>query len=524
TRTMDHTNTRPQGLTIQGHAPHYFTDQNLEPVWVSVRDTKHLPVNEAAVDSFYYKTGDDIEPFNDDGNCNDVVMDGCDDLGGYLTDSEGNFALPLAASIVDAPGDYRVYVWTGQDGETFDSDDHSAETADIEVTNSATKVKVTTTHGDTRIGSGDPDEGDRAKFGETATVTIQLQDDDDGDVPDPEKKILISVVKQLGTDGTDLQDVLSREMESSTVEHDTDDDGKIELTYTKEDPNPGDNDREDRGKVTVTIPGTGTNPQNALVGTEDIVVTIIWEDAKSVATDIELTPNKDYFKLPKDGKSNARVSAKVLDQYGEEMPGLRVNFRSSSVPVPDSSNGVTTDLGDDDDGVHEPERTSLPISYSVDKDATHNPGATQSFGAFYDPDDDEDKDPLTGYVVRVGLDESDNSVDDASESLKKIYWAIDATLSEILTGNVALADIDENTIVVTHTGGALYVTYDSDDQFTIDTHTAEVGSDPIPAKNVLLSEFEKALKDGQGTLTWTNNEDDSGAGVNRFTYAPPDAS
>ena len=523
TRTMDHTNTRPTGLTIQGLKNHYFTDDTIEPVWVSVRDAKFLPVNEAAVDSFYHKTGGDIKPFNDNGNCNDVVMDGCDDLGGYLTDSEGNFALPLTPTINGSPGDYRVYIWTGQDGETFDSDDHSVETADIEVTNSATKVKVTTTHGTTQVGDDDPKPGDLAKFGETVTVTIQLQDGEDENVPD-EEKILISIVKQLGTDGTD-QNVVSPEMESSTEQRTTDDDGKIEISFTKVDPNPGTDDRMDRGKVTVTIPGTDTNNlQSSLVGEENIVVTIIWEDAKSVATDIELTPNKDYFKLPKDGKSNARVSAKVLDQYGEEMPGLRVNFRSSSVPVPDSSNGVTTDLGDDDDGVHEPERTSLPISYSVDKDATHNPGATQSFGAFYDPDDDEDKDPLTGYVVRVGLDASDNSVDDASESLKKIYWAIDATLSEILTGNVALADIDENTIVVTRTGGALYVTYDSDDQFTIDTHTAEVGSDPIPAKNVLLSEFEKALKDGQGTLTWTNNEDDSGAGVNRFTYAPPDAS
>ncbi|MXX63863.1 MAG: hypothetical protein F4Z36_02120 [Acidimicrobiia bacterium] len=524
---MDHTNTRPQGLTIQGTPPHLFTDDtDLDPIHVSVRDADFLPVNEAAVDTFYHKTGDNIEPFNDNGNCNDVVMGKCDDLGGYLTDADGNFALPLTPGINATKGDYKVYVWTGQDGETFDSDDHSAQTADIRVNNDASTVKVTTTHGDTLVGDNTEniEEGDLAKFGETVTVTIQLQDQDEEDVAKPDIPIILTVTKNLGSDADpDNPDLDAVSTESSTMTRPTDDDGKIQLTYTKNDPNHDkDNEDADRGQVVVRVYGAdGTDPlSNNLVPNGDITVTITWDDKDSEPTSIELTRNKKYVKLPKDGKSNARISAKVLDQYGDVIPGLRVNFRSSSDPAPDASNGVTTDLGDNSDGVHAPERTVLPISYSVDEGAENdNPGATQSFGAFYDPDGDGN--PLTGDVVRVGLDESDNSVDDESESLTKIYWAIDATLSEIPTGNVALADIDENTIVVTHTGGALYVTYDSDDQFTVAEHI--VGTATIPEKNVLLSEFEKALKDGQGTLRWTNNEDDSGAGVNRFTYDPPDA-
>ncbi|MDE0644062.1 MAG: S-layer homology domain-containing protein, partial [bacterium] len=480
TRTMDHTNTRPQGLTIQGHKENQFEGDPISAS-VSLRDINHLPIQNAVIDTFYHKIDDDIELFDDNGNCNDgtdqPIEDGCD-LGLEATNENGNLEITLDA--LPAAEEYRVYIWTGDEGE-FDLNESEHTSIDINVNNDAAALKVTSSHGigiegtvldgDGAVDNETYEGGVYAEYGETVTVTIQLVDkiNTDGTAADdnakpvakPGVELTVAIYKNDGDGST----------ENSTMTHKTDDDGKIQLTFTKNDPKPDDDGNIGTVIVTVTESYTSNTPPT-------IVRTIQWSDAEAEATTIKLSSTRPYVKLPADEGKRERViiSSQVLDQYGD--------------PIKQAVTLLST-AG----GKHSDKLLSLfHVTYMVEQNDT---GAAQRFGAWFGE---------VGAYTAVDLDEGGSPPDtftgtESSENGQTVYWAVKN--DDLEATPIVHVDEAEKTIVVSSgADNASYAVYDSDDQFTFEDNP------------VLMSKFEEELDKGD-MITWTINE-----GVSIFNLSP----
>ncbi len=500
TRTMDHTNTRPTGITAQGVPAGTFVGDTGLSAWISLRDTKFLPIEEALVDSFYYLVDEDNAPFVDEGDdkgkCRidnpdtadtneGPVQDGCT-LGDDITEEGGNFKWPLPEVSTDH-GEVMVYFWTGQEGD-FNQNKSEHYKIAITVSKAAEALKIETTHGDTGdptaaevlISSVDEDsyeyQGEYAKYGETATVTIQLVDDADNagnptkdskPVADKNVEVKVRVQKSDGAGNT----------EDSTSTHKTDEDGKIQLTYTKNDPNP---DADNTGTVIVTVSymddvGSADRSSAPIAG----ITTIQWTDAEAEATTIKLSSTRNYVKLPADEGEEARVtiSSRVYDQYGD--------------PIKQAVTLMSTG-----GGTHSAKARSLGfhVTYRVDVPADET-GNAQRFGAWFG-------EPGTPSFVGTDVTNADppNVVDESSENGQTVYWAEKQGSASGET--IAHVDEDERTIVVSSATQTGYAVYDSDDQFTFEDNP------------VLMSKFEEELDKGD-TITWTINE-----GVSTFDLNP----
>ena len=184
--TLDHSNLRPEGLSIQRNSEN--------DTMVSLRDDAFMPVEDARIDVFSSLYPDDTFDV-DDGECESRFVkdetpshDTCAiDIGDQLTDDEGNveFTLdsdtaPLAAAcstdaeavlrFESAPeGAARVFwAWTGDRGDEVDEDTTLAELEDV-----ARPVgKAGPDYA--RVTGGLPTDDELAKMGETVTFTVQL--------------------------------------------------------------------------------------------------------------------------------------------------------------------------------------------------------------------------------------------------------------------------------------------------------------------------------------------------------------
>ena len=114
TRTLNHTNARPAGVTAQTAGAN---------IVISVRDNQHHPVANLSVDVFYTLAGGKDQAFGRDGGCSRRVTAAagaaaCEiDRSDPRTLIDGNVALRAPAG--DGRG-VAVWVWAGPPGATFD--------------------------------------------------------------------------------------------------------------------------------------------------------------------------------------------------------------------------------------------------------------------------------------------------------------------------------------------------------------------------------------------------------------------
>ncbi|MCY3594848.1 MAG: hypothetical protein OXH01_06380, partial [Bacteroidetes bacterium] len=499
TRTMDHTNTRPQGLTIQGHAPSLFMGADPADPTISLRDSNFLPIEEALVDSFYYVVDDDNAPFEDEGDdegkCREddadasttedgPVLGGCS-LDGEITEEGGNFDWPLGTEISSEVGDVMVYFWTGEEGD-FNLNESEHQSYAISVTKAAAALKVTSTHGgenlivgpDRNLGTdddlNDEYEVEYAEYGETATITIQLVDkaNANGTVADDAKPVAESGVEvEVRVQKDDGQG----NTEDSTSIHETDESGQIELSFTKEDPTDKDGDM---GTAVVIVTYTSDDNGTTTLGGYDrssnliaSIKTIRWSDADAKATTIKLSSTRDYVKLPVDPGKTARVtiSSRVYDQYGDPIKQA-VTLVSSEVEATKLPKGARS-LG-------------FHVTYTVPTE--NDSGAAEAFGAWFGTPNDSS---FVGTDVTEAVAPVIVEADSRTDNGKTVYWAVKEDNLRTETGIVHI-DEDENTIVVSSDTQTAYAVYDSNDQFLI-------GDTPV-----LLDKFQEELDQGR-KITWT---------------------
>ena len=187
-KTLDHSNLRPEGVTIQRNS-------NRETM-VSYRDGDFAPIEDARIDVFAALYADDAFDV-DDGECEPRFVteqafgtDICEiDISDALTDDEGNVELTLrsdrdpvqvACGVTNGDTDYYAFstatgsegftfwAWTGRLGDEVDEDTALSNLEDV--------ARPVGTAGPDylRVSGGLPTNDELARMGETVTFTAQL--------------------------------------------------------------------------------------------------------------------------------------------------------------------------------------------------------------------------------------------------------------------------------------------------------------------------------------------------------------
>ena len=189
TATLDHSNLRPEGLSIQRNS-------NQETM-VSLRDADFAPIEDARIDVFSALYADDAFD-EDDGECEGrFVKDETPshstcaiDIGDQLTDDEGNVEFTLVSDddpIVSAcPSDADAVLQfesaPGSAGRTFwawtgDLGDEVSEDTGLSELESVARPVGKAGPDYARVSGGLPTGDELAKMGETVTFTLQLYSD-----------------------------------------------------------------------------------------------------------------------------------------------------------------------------------------------------------------------------------------------------------------------------------------------------------------------------------------------------------
>ena len=198
TATLDHSNLRPAGLSVQRNS-----NRN---TMVSLRDADFAPIEDARIDVFSALYPDDAFDA-DDGECERrFVQDETDsftlctiDRDDHLTDDDGNVELtlgsdsdPITAECTVGTGDplafttavgsegRTVWAWTGDLDDEVDEDTNLQELEDVARPVGSAGPDYA------RITGGLPTDDELAKMGETVTFTLQLYSQV-GDAPNAAK-------------------------------------------------------------------------------------------------------------------------------------------------------------------------------------------------------------------------------------------------------------------------------------------------------------------------------------------------
>ena len=185
-RTLDHSNLRPEGLSVQRNS-----NRN---TMISLRDADFAPIEDARIDVFSALYADDAFD-EDDGECEGRFVQ--DETGSFslcqidrndrLTDDDGNVELtlssdddPITAACTVGTGDplafttaagsagRTVWAWTGDLGDEFDEDTVRQELESVARPVGSAGPNYA------RITGGLPTGDELAKMGETVTFTLQL--------------------------------------------------------------------------------------------------------------------------------------------------------------------------------------------------------------------------------------------------------------------------------------------------------------------------------------------------------------
>ena len=493
TRALAHTSARPEGVTIQSHAP--------GEVIISVRDANFHPVANAPLDIFSARADQVDEAFSEDGSCYTprLTREDGDAMGvckidalDPITNLSGDHTASITVNV--KAGGTTVWAWTGEhDDEVEDGGEGLAsinltETAPL----TADAAKVTT---DMAMGVS------RAAFGSTVTVTIQLIDTTagNGDAGPTAGNTSYTVIERRETDTNEATDgdpgAVTAGAQVTTRTLTVDASGKATFTITADDPDPTDRNnpdgdttvdpvvpnRIDRVRVTISVAPAVANAGPALNAdlsstAADGTQTITFSDAASVVSNATVEGRADYLMAPSNGSASNVVTVTVVDQYGHPMRNQMVRLSSTHAPV----------------GADPANASTFPVARRTDSSGSVRIGYTRVGGASVETVVAHNAADAAADGTAVTLDATNripaNTTDGGQAS---VYWVSALTAATLDAGAALVADADTNTLIIANTtDGPQLVRYDDNDQFIVNDATADPALTAVP---ITLAAFEQYL-------------------------------
>jgi hypothetical protein len=482
---MGHSNARPAGLSIQATPSVTWGDHD-PTVVASMRDDSFMAVEDQAVDIFSSIAGDDA--LRDDGTCNfgtnpDDVLGGDFVTGNCVwndnddaTDVDGN----LITSETVAAGTTRVfYAWIGNsDGDKFDSDKFTAQTASSSARHAHDGVRIS----DTINAHAEPTtEGDKVNLNSTRTVTftVQLTNDPAGDVARPGVQFRVEYRQgpETADEPRDTRTYVNTHEDLLT----TDDDGKVTFTITGPTPNPD-------------VSGQARNDDLVFSELHPVTGAVVRTVTEDVAWSEEvLVLRKTTLEVPTyvlAGNPSIGAVVRLWDQYGNSHRSRR--GQDVDITIGEAATG-NTNVGTDRPVISRgyarwarsmptiSAGTAIAVSYdglvAYSRDA--NGYLLQSDGTQIDSDDAATgTQPTTNHIASV----ADDGTVTLLTGLVEVY-----TISTIIPANADLAHEDTpgsvevvNRANSTHTA-AYTVTHvmADDNQYLADTDTATTNTDVL---------------------------------------------
>ena len=465
-RMLAHTNARPAGITMQVEDASATAGDTVDLV-VSLRDGNHQPMVDEPIDLFYVATGD--TGFVSSGRCSSkAIIEAGDrrcsiDLGDETTDGDGNLFYTM-----EIPESLTLYAWTGDGNDRFDIDSTKHATLEFSVSKSPDGFLLT---------DDMPKGAQRLPFGASVTFTFQVVDEDDKPVAVEDAEIRVQTEQE--NDG--------RRGQERVRTYTTDASGRVQLTFRLTDPDSDSNDphgelyldvlrhdyRRVTDKSTVKIASAGTR--------------LLWSDEDAEAATVLLEQSSAYSTASDTGRN--RVTATLLDQYGDPVRGKRIHFTST-----------------DEDGLHQKPGGDAQNAYR--KTTSRRGVATVTYNR---------KSSVAAAEVITALSEVCSS---CSETIMH-YWVDDDPEDLTITnGIVRHYDADQETLIIDDTTGTqkLYaISFDSEDQFNDDDGDPNT-QDKVP---VSYQAFKEALVKAEAAGTQYNIdvviEGTDPGDVNRFT-------
>ena len=455
TRALAHTNARPAGITVQTGATTVTAEEASELV-ISVRSKHHRPIADAPVDLFYATSR--REAFEDDGECSDDVeaeLGGRPcviDLSDETTDRDGNLAYDLIVF-----EDIVLWVWTGDQRDRFDLDEVETVSVEFNTVKPATDLLLT---------DDLHPEALKAPYGRSVTFAFQLVDEDEA--PVIEEGVEIQLRTEEVRDG--------RTIRRRTRTYYTDSSGAVELNYRIGDPDLDDDDVETDLYLKVLDSSELDLIDKSAVGVlgeddqgDDIPLT--WSDEDEEAMTLLLDLSVAYHLAHDTGRGGRnRVTATLLDQYGDPVRGERIHF------ISDDLRGL-----DEDPEISQPPKQ---LAKPVYRKPTNRQGvATVSY--YRDSDD-------PGIEIIEAFTEEDDAADVVHARAVKHFWVDEAPERRLYYYALVHLDGDRNTMVIQLGGNGPYlVTFDSNDQFNVDNNTEKFDS----FRKNLVKSYQQGLED-----------------------------
>ena len=461
-RLLGHTNARPSGITMQVEDTSVTADDTVDLV-VSLRDEDHEPMVDEPIDLFYVAQGD--AGFVSSGRCSSkAIIEAGDsrctiDFGDEITDGDGNLFYTM-----EIPESLAVYAWSGDGNDHFDigSTDHT--TLEFSVSKSPDGFLLT---------DDMPEGAQRLPFGASVTFTFQLVDADDNPVREEEAEIRILTVQE--NDG--------RQISERTRTYSTDSSGRVQLTFRLTDPDPNSNDPHGELNLEVLRHDYRRMTDESTVEINTPGHRLLWSDEDASPSTVLLEQSSIYSTATDSGHN--RVTATLLDQYGDPVRGKRIHFTSND------NHGLYQEPGGDAQNAYR-------------KTTSRRGVATVSY---------------TRNSHDSGTEEITALAEDCTSCLETIthYWVDDDPESvKIKDGTVLHYDADRETLVIEDGSGLYAIAFDNEDQFN-DGHP----DDPKNKVPVGYQAFKEALAEAEAAGTPYNIDVDIAGSdpedVNRFT-------
>lgn len=426
TRMLGHTNARPAGLTMQTDDVVVDAEADAEVV-ISVRDRWRRPVPDALVDMFEWAVPSTrrVDPFDAQGRCEEdqvrasfgndpCVIDQSDDT----TDADGNLEYDV---FVDE--DLTLWAWSGDLRDRFDLDRTRYESIEFTAVAPPDAFQVT---------DDLHPEAKKVMYGDSVTFTFQLVDEDGKPVRREDEEI------EIQTEEMSDNELAKRQTDT----YYTDSGGEVTLRYRISRPRHGPSDTESHLEVRVLdssgldlVDKTAVKILGTTNGNEN---TLVWSRDAREPTTLVLSQTLAYHTAENSGARN-RVTATLLDQYGDPVRGETVHFRS------DDSEGL---------GVDSTDNTMAKENFR--KTTSRRGEATVSY--FRNSATPGTEDFATTFVEEETVE---------VKGMTKHYWVLPAPTGQTTTGVLVLHDTRRRTFVYdpTNADGPYRITYDSGDQF-----------------------------------------------------------
>jgi hypothetical protein len=323
TRALGHTNARPAGLSVQVDPGAAYQDET-PTIETALRDSNHDPIPDELVEVFAAQSH--VEAFDDEGACSEDLKDEvlgsigatrCTiDAADEATEPDGNVLLEIDASDF-CLADTTLWAWSGDIGDEFDADETDAASAEITVSLTPDDVEVSS------------DKASNARFlemGDTASFSLQVVDTDDEPVAIEGLVLVVNVVEMRNSR---MQDV--------TDEYTTDAHGRVEISFTHDDPRAGDDRQGDQASVRVIVTdvldadGEDYPRIDPTRDTAPSDVTVDWSDRDSLPWDLSISQSVAYHEASDEGSGvRHTVRASLVDQYGDPVSGAKIRFWSNA--------------------------------------------------------------------------------------------------------------------------------------------------------------------------------------------------